>query len=106
LEQNYRSTQQILDAAYGVISKNINRKDKKIWTENKTGHLLASYEAEDEGDEAQFIVSEVISLRNKGIKLNNIIVLYRTNAQSRIIEEALLGDSIPYRIIGGLKFYQ
>jgi DNA helicase-2/ATP-dependent DNA helicase PcrA len=106
LEQNYRSTQQILDAAYGVISKNINRKDKKIWTENKTGHLLASYEADDESDEAQFIVSEVISLRNKGIKLNNIVVLYRTNAQSRIIEEAFLGESIPYRIIGGLKFYQ
>lgn len=106
LEQNYRSTQQILDAAYGVISKNINRKDKKIWTDNKAGHLLASYEAEDESDEAQFIISEVISLRNKGIKLNNIVVLYRTNAQSRIIEEALLGDSIPYRIIGGLKFYQ
>ena len=106
LEQNYRSTQQILDAAYGVISKNINRKDKKIWTDNKAGHLLASYEAEDESDEAQFIVSEVISLRNKGVKLNNIVVLYRTNAQSRIIEEAMLGASVPYRIIGGLKFYQ
>jgi DNA helicase-2/ATP-dependent DNA helicase PcrA len=106
LEQNYRSTQQILDAAYGVISKNINRKDKKIWTENKTGHLLASYEADDESDEAQFVVSEIISLRNKGVKLNNIVVLYRTNAQSRIIEEALLGESVPYRIIGGLKFYQ
>ncbi len=106
LEQNYRSTQQILDAAYGVISKNINRKDKNIWTENKTGHLLVSYEAEDESDEAQFVISEVINLRNKGVKLNNIVVLYRTNAQSRIIEEALLGDSIPYRIIGGLKFYQ
>jgi DNA helicase-2/ATP-dependent DNA helicase PcrA len=106
LEQNYRSTQQILDAAYGVISKNINRKDKKIWTDNKAGQLLVSYEADDESDEAQFIVSEVISLRNKGIKLNNIVVLYRTNAQSRIIEEAMLGDSIPYRIIGGLKFYQ
>ncbi|MFZ2225940.1 MAG: UvrD-helicase domain-containing protein [Candidatus Moraniibacteriota bacterium] len=106
LEQNYRSTQQILDAAYGVISKNINRKDKKIWTDNKAGHLLASYEAEDEGDEAQFIVSEVLNLRNKGVKLNNVVVLYRTNAQSRIIEEAFLGNSIPYRIIGGLKFYQ
>jgi DNA helicase-2/ATP-dependent DNA helicase PcrA len=106
LEQNYRSTQQILDAAYGVISKNINRKDKKIWTDNKAGHLLASYEAEDEGDEAQFIVSEVLNLQSKGVKLNNIVVLYRTNAQSRIIEEAFLGNSIPYRIIGGLKFYQ
>ncbi|MFZ2193580.1 MAG: UvrD-helicase domain-containing protein [Candidatus Moraniibacteriota bacterium] len=106
LEQNYRSTQQILDAAYGVISKNVNRKDKNIWTENKVGHLLASYEAEDESDEAQFIASEVISLKIKGIKLNDIVVLYRTNAQSRIIEEAMLSNSIPYRIIGGLKFYQ
>jgi DNA helicase-2/ATP-dependent DNA helicase PcrA len=106
LEQNYRSTQQILDAAYGVISKNINRKDKKIWTDNKAGHLLASYEAEDESDEAQFLVSEIVGLRNEGVKLNNIVVLYRTNAQSRIIEEAMLGESMPYRIIGGLKFYQ
>ncbi len=106
LEQNYRSTQNILDAAYGVISKNINRKDKKIWTEKKGGQLLASYEAEDEKDEARFIVSEAISLRNRGTKLNNIVVLYRTNAQSRIIEEAMLSDSVPYRIIGGLKFYQ
>ncbi len=106
LEQNYRSTQQILDAAYSVISKNINRKDKNIWTENKSGHLLASYEARDESDEAQFVVLEINSLRGSGVKLNNVVVLYRTNAQSRIIEEALLGDSIPYRIIGGLKFYQ
>ncbi|HAI74082.1 MAG TPA: ATP-dependent DNA helicase PcrA [Candidatus Moranbacteria bacterium] len=106
LEQNYRSSQQILDAAYGVISKNVNRNDKKIWTENKAGHLLVSYEAENEGDEARFIVSEVISLCNRGVKLNNIVVLYRTNAQSRIIEESMLADSIPYRIIGGLKFYQ
>ena len=106
LEQNYRSTQQILDAAYGVISKNVNRKDKKIWTENKTGQLLASFEADDESDEARFVASEIAALRAKGVKLNDVVVLYRTNAQSRIIEEALLRESIPYRIIGGLKFYQ
>lgn len=106
LEQNYRSTQQILDAAYGVISKNVNRKDKQVWTEKKDGHLLASYEAEDEGDEAQFVASEAKALKSSGVGLNDIVVLYRTNAQSRTIEEALLAESIPYRIIGGLKFYQ
>jgi DNA helicase-2/ATP-dependent DNA helicase PcrA len=59
LEQNYRSTQNILDAAYGVISKNVNRKDKKIWTENKSGHLISSFEARDEREEAEFIISEI-----------------------------------------------
>jgi DNA helicase-2/ATP-dependent DNA helicase PcrA len=106
LEQNYRSTQQILDAAYSVISKNIRRKDKKIWTENKKGSLLLAYEAEDEKNEAQFVANEIIKLLDKKIELNEIVVLYRTNAQSRIIEEILLSNSLPYRIIGGLKFYQ
>ncbi|MDQ1283788.1 MAG: ATP-dependent helicase UvrD/PcrA [Patescibacteria group bacterium] len=107
LEQNYRSTQTILDAAYGVISKNVNRKDKKIWTENKGGHLITSYEADNERDEAEFIISEIDELRNKeNINLNSFVVLYRTNAQSRIIEEAMLRNSVPYRIIGGVKFYQ
>ncbi len=106
LEQNYRSTQQILDAAYGVISKNTKRKDKKIWTENKKGELLLAYEAEDEKSEAQFIANEIIKLLDKKIDLNEIVVLYRTNAQSRIIEEVLISNSLPYRIIGGLKFYQ
>ena len=106
LEQNYRSTQQILDAAYGVISKNIKRKDKKIWTENKKGELLLAFEAEDEKNEAQFVANEIKKLFDKRIDLNEIVVLYRTNAQSRIIEEVLISNSLPYRIIGGLKFYQ
>jgi len=107
LEQNYRSTQTILDAAYGVISKNINRKDKKIWTENKEGHLLTSYEAPDEKAEADFIVSEIKKFRRQpGFRLNDFVVLYRTNAQSRIIEESMLKASLPYRIIGGVRFYQ
>lgn len=108
LEQNYRSTQNILDAAYGVISKNINRKDKKIWTENNGGHLLASYEADDEKDEAGFIAQEIESLKPASNKqrFSDFVILYRTNAQSRSIEEAMLKNSIPYRIIGGLKFYQ
>lgn len=107
LEQNYRSTQNILDAAYGVISQNVNRKDKKVWTENKGGHLISSYEADNERDEAEFVISEIENLKNeKKMKLSDFVVLYRTNAQSRIIEEAMLRNSMPYRIIGGVKFYQ
>ena len=107
LEQNYRSTQNILDAAYGVISKNVNRKDKKIWTQNLGGHLLSAYEASNERDEAEFAIREIIKYKTEHrCNLNDFVVLYRTNAQSRIVEEAMLRNSIPYRIIGGLKFYQ
>ncbi len=106
LEQNYRSTQNILDAAYAVISKNVNQLDKKIWTEKKEGHLLTSYEAEDEKEEAEFIAREIKNYQKKNYSLSDFVVLYRTNAQSRIIEEAMLRSSIPYRIIGGVKFYQ
>ena len=107
LEQNYRSTQNILDAAYGVISKNVNRKDKKVWTENVGGHMISSYEAMNEREEAEFIISEIRSYQAEHKNnLADFVVLYRTNAQSRIIEEAMLRNSIPYRIIGGLKFYQ
>lgn len=107
LEQNYRSTQNILDAAYGVISKNINRKDKKIWTDQKGGHLLVSFEADNEKEEAEFITSEIGRIRKKeNFSYSEFVVLYRTNAQSRMIEEAMLRNSIPYRIIGGVKFYQ
>jgi DNA helicase-2/ATP-dependent DNA helicase PcrA len=104
LEQNYRSSQVILDAAYGVISKNINRKDKKLWTEQKAGHLITSFEAADERDEAEFIAKEIKDT-NQGV-FRRFVVLYRTNAQSRSIEEMFLKLSIPYRIIGGIKFYQ
>ncbi|MCD6149425.1 DNA helicase PcrA [bacterium] len=109
LEQNYRSTQIILDAAHEIISKNVNRKDKKVWTENKKGHPVAVYEANDEKDEAEFIAEEIknkVSDKNKKYNYSDFAVLYRTNAQSRIIEEIFLKESIPYRIIGGLKFYQ
>jgi len=104
LEQNYRSTQVILDAAYGVISQNIFRKDKNLWTEKEGGHLIASYEAEDEADEADFVAREI--LKSGGKKYSDFVVLYRTNAQSRILEEIFLKRSIPYQIIGGIKFYQ
>ena len=106
LEQNYRSTQNILDAAHGVISKNVNRKDKKIWTETPGGHPIFSYAAEDEQDEARFIAGEIKRKIREGEKPSDFVVLYRTNAQSRAIEEAMLRESIAYRIIGGLKFYQ
>lgn len=104
LEQNYRSTQVILDAAYGVISKNINRKDKNLWTEKAEGHQIISFEAEDERDEAEFVAHEIAN-NAKGF-FKQFVVLYRTNAQSRSIEEMFLKKSIPYRIIGGIKFYQ
>lgn len=106
LEQNYRSTQNILDAAHGVISKNVNRKDKKIWTDTPGGHPIFSYSAEDERDEAQFIAGEIKKKIREGERPSDFVVLYRTNAQSRAIEEAMLRNSISYRIIGGLKFYQ
>lgn len=104
LEQNYRSTQVILDAAYGVISQNIFRKDKNLWTEKEGGQLITSYEAEDEADEADFVAREI--LKSGGKKYSDFVVLYRTNAQSRILEEIFLKRSIPYKIVGGIKFYQ
>jgi DNA helicase-2/ATP-dependent DNA helicase PcrA len=107
LEQNYRSTQVILDAAYGVIANNVNRTDKKLWTEKSGGHLICVYGAEDEEDEASFVASEIKKLvENKKYNCSSFAVFYRTHAQSRILEEIFLRHSIPYRIIGGIKFYQ
>ncbi|MFA6097539.1 MAG: UvrD-helicase domain-containing protein [Candidatus Paceibacterota bacterium] len=109
LEQNYRSTQLILDAAYGVISKNINRKDKKLWTERGGGSQVVAYEAADEKGEADFVIGEIAKLYNGSygnkVELSDIAILYRTNAQSRSIEEAFLKYNVPYRIVGGIKFY-
>ncbi len=107
LERNYRSTQKILDAAYGIISKNIHRKDKKLWTENREGHDVILYEASSEKDEANFIVREIQRIaREENLDLRNFVVLYRTNAQSRAIEEAFLEAAIPYQIVGGVRFYE
>jgi DNA helicase-2/ATP-dependent DNA helicase PcrA len=109
LEQNYRSTQNILDAAYGVIAKNKNRKDKNLWTEKKHGKQIMVYEAANEKGEAEFIISEIAKL-NRGmdgqkVNLNDVAILYRTNAQSRSIEESFLNFQVPYKIVGGIKFY-
>lgn len=104
LSQNYRSTQKILDAASTVISRNTSHPVLKLWTENPSGEALEIYEATSEQDEADFIIRTIISL---GVsKLNDVAVLYRTNAQSRVIEEAFLHHSIPYTLIGGTRFYE
>jgi DNA helicase II / ATP-dependent DNA helicase PcrA len=106
LEQNYRSTQTILDAANSVIKNNFGRKSKKLWTENAVGGSIQFYNAMDERGEANFIASEIKQYQDAyGKKLNEFAVLYRTNAQSRVIEEAFMANGIPYRIIGGFKFY-
>jgi len=107
LERNYRSTQKILDAAYGIISKNTRRQDKKLWTENVEGQNIILFRASDEKEEANFIISEIQKIAKKdGLGLDNFVILYRTNAQSRAIEEAFLESAVPYRIIGGVRFYE
>lgn len=106
LDQNYRSTQVILDAADGVIRKNINQRHKKLWTETKAGELVTLCPAEDEEAEARFVAETVQEEMRKGRRASDFAVLYRTNAQSRMVEEMFLRHSINYRIVGGLKFYQ
>lgn len=105
LEQNYRSTQNILEAANFVISKNTTHPILKLWTEKEKGERIKLYTARNGLDEADFIVGEVNKLKRKGFKYSDAAVLYRTNAQSRVIEEALLHAGIPYMLVGGTKFY-
>lgn len=105
LDQNYRSTQKILDAASSIIENNLHQRHKKLWTEKKEGDQITLYPAVDENDEARFIVTEIRSERESGRAYRDCAILYRTNAQSRSVEEALLKASIPYLIIGGVKFY-
>jgi DNA helicase-2/ATP-dependent DNA helicase PcrA len=107
LDQNYRSTQNILDAAQCIIEKNKNQKKKKLWTQNDEGELLAVREVKDEKKEARFIAEEIERLKKEQkIPFGDFAVLYRTNAQSRAVEEAFLKKGIPYRVVGGVKFYQ
>ncbi|MCL6585940.1 MAG: DNA helicase PcrA [Anoxybacillus sp.] len=106
LEQNYRSTKRILQAANEVIKNNYNRKPKKLWTENPEGKKIVYYDAMSETDEAQFVVGKIKEYVESGKRrYEDFAVLYRTNAQSRMIEEMLLKANIPYKIVGGLKFY-
>ncbi len=106
LEQNYRSTKVILDAANNVIKNNFGRKSKKLWTENDNGDAIQYFEADNERDEANYITREIERLVNEeGRKNKDFALLYRINAQSRSLEEAFMKAGIPYRIFGGLKFY-
>ena len=106
LEQNYRSTQRILDAANAVIANNAARRPKQLWTEQIGGELIIRYHAEDEHDEAAYVVRETMRLvETEGNRFNDVAVFYRTNAQSRIIEEQLVRAGVPYRVVGGVKFY-
>ncbi|RFT65834.1 DNA helicase PcrA [Bacillus clarus] len=106
LEQNYRSSQNILNAANAVIEKNSNRKPKKLWTDNQVGSKISYYRAATEKDEAYFVAKKIrdeIQMGNR--KYTDFAVLYRTNAQSRMVEEIFLKSNIPYKIVGGIKFY-
>lgn len=106
LEQNYRSTAHILEAANHVIGNNESRKAKKLWTENPQGEQLLLYRAQDEQDEARFASERITKLVEKGCRYRDFAVLIRTNAQSRVLEEWFIRRSIPYKILGGLKFYE
>ncbi len=107
LSQNYRSTQKILDAAYSVISKNTSHPILSLWTENSKGEDLMVYEARNEQEEAKFIIATLANLiDNTKYSYNDVAILYRTNAQSRVIEEVLLHFGISYTLIGGTRFYE
>lgn len=107
LEQNYRSTQIILDAANAVIENNSGRKPKNLWTENKSGADIIYFQAVDERDEARFVIEQLQNLqRTENKKLGDMAILYRTNTQSRIFEEMLIKSGISYNMVGGLKFYE
>jgi len=106
LEQNYRSTQNILAAANAVIENNRNRKAKELWTENVVGEKITSYQASDERDEAQFVATTVMKQKTIfNASYGDVAILYRTNAQSRALEEGFMRAGIPYTMVGGLKFY-
>jgi ATP-dependent DNA helicase UvrD/PcrA len=106
LDQNYRSTQAILDAANAVITNNPGRKDKQLWSELGTGDRITRYHAEDEGDEATWVARTMQSLQNDATFMwKEMATFYRTNAQSRVLEEALMRFGIPYKVVGGTRFY-
>ena len=105
LEENYRSTKTILQAANEVIRNNRNRRPKNLWTQNEDGEEIVYYRANDEQDEALFVARTIDQLSREGYSHNDCAVLYRTNAQSRTVEEALLKANIPYTMVGGTKFY-
>ena len=107
LEQNYRSTQNILNAANAVITKNESRKEKNLWSDAGSGAPLTGYVAESEHDEANFIADEIRSLQREGVSTpGDTAIFYRTNAQSRVFEEVFMRNALPYKVVGGLRFYE
>ncbi len=106
LEQNYRSTQTILDAANAVIEHNVSRKPKTLWTDQGAGDRIVRFHAEDEADEAQWVAHTMAALHDGGsYRWSDMAVFYRTNAQSRVVEDALMRAGVPYRVVGGARFY-
>jgi len=106
LEQNYRSTKRILDIASAVIANNTARKDKRLWTDNGEGERASVYRARDENEEAAFVAQSIRALHREGVEHRDVAVFYRTNAQSRVLEDALRRASVPYLIVGGVRFYE
>lgn len=107
LEQNYRSTQNILSAANSVIARNAGRREKRLWTDAGEGELIVGYVADNEHDEARFVAEEIDALADKGeITYNDVAVFYRTNNSSRALEEVFIRAGIPYKVVGGVRFYE
>lgn len=106
LEQNYRSTQNILSAANAVISNNFDRKDKKLWTDVGAGEQIVGFTGYSQHDEAQFVADEIEALRRLDVDYSQMAVFYRTNSQSRALEEIFIRSAVPYKIMGGTKFYE
>lgn len=105
LEQNYRSTKTIINASNSVIKNNINRKDKNLWTDNEEGSKIEYHTANDEKDEAYYVVNQINKLIDEGIDYKDIAILYRTNAQSQNMEKELVLNNIPYKVVGSVYFY-
>lgn len=105
LERNYRSTKNVIEAAVSVIQQNNARVSKELWTAKGRGDEITIYQAKDQEEEGEYVVDEIRELQRKGISLSDIAVLYRTNYQSRVIEEELLRNGLPYKLVGGFRFY-
>ncbi len=106
LEQNYRSTQTILNAANAVIARNAGRREKRLWTDSGEGELIVGYVADNEHDEARFVASEIDALADNGYSYSDFAVFYRTNNSSRALEEVFIRAGIPYKVVGGVRFYE
>src|SRR5690606_6129277 len=107
LDQNYRSTQTILDSAMRIIALNTQRKqEKNLWTDKGPGDPIVGYEAYNEEEEASWVANEIKRLKRNGVHLGDVAIMYRTHAQSRAIDERFVAERLPYRLVGGTRFYE